>query len=132
MSYCRWSSDNWKCDVYCYEDVRGGWTTHVAGMKRIGEIPIYEFPKDDSPEEQERFMREYKAHNEAVDKSTLEPIGLPHDGETFNDDTLEEFRGRLTMLKEAGYHVPKWVFETIDEEMLSEATADQPGVRSDE
>lgn len=29
MSYCRWSSDNFKCDVYVYADVSGGWTTHV-------------------------------------------------------------------------------------------------------
>lgn len=34
MSYCRWSSMNWMCDVYVYEDVSGGWTTHVAGNKR--------------------------------------------------------------------------------------------------
>jgi len=117
MSYCRWSSDNWKCDVYCYEDVSGGWTTHVAAQKRVGEIPRYSFAKDDSKEELDRFMREYKAHNEAVDKSTLEPIGLPYDGETFNDPTLEEFKERLIMLKKAGYNVPAWVFETIDEEL---------------
>lgn len=26
MSYCRWTHD---CDLYCYEDVTGGWTIHV-------------------------------------------------------------------------------------------------------
>ena len=39
MSYCRWSSDNWKCDLYCYEDVSGGITTHVAGNRIVGDIP---------------------------------------------------------------------------------------------
>lgn len=125
MSYCRWSSDNWKCDVYCYEDVRGGWTTHVASLKRIGEIPKYSFPKDGSNEERERFACEYKAHHEALDKTELVPIDGPCDGETFNDSTLEEFRDRLTALKDAGYHVPNWVFETIDEEIKEVEVADE-------
>ena len=33
MSYCRWSTDNFKCDLYCYEDVNGGFTTHVASNR---------------------------------------------------------------------------------------------------
>lgn len=121
MSYCRWSSDNWKCDVYCYEDCLGGWTTHVASNKRVGEIPTYSFAKDDSKEELDRFMREYRAHQDALDKTALVPIGLPHDGETFNDPTLEDFRDTLTMLKDAGYNVPQYVFEAIEEEIKEEA-----------
>lgn len=35
MSYCRWSSMNWRCDVYVYEDVNGGWTTHIARNRVI-------------------------------------------------------------------------------------------------
>jgi hypothetical protein len=27
MSYCRWNDE---CDVYVYEDCRGGWTTSVT------------------------------------------------------------------------------------------------------
>lgn len=36
MSYCRWSSDDFECDLYCYADVRGGYTTHVAGRDKKG------------------------------------------------------------------------------------------------
>lgn len=32
MSYCRWSTDDFKCDLYIYEDVAGGWTI----MDRLG------------------------------------------------------------------------------------------------
>jgi hypothetical protein len=39
MSYCRWSSDHFDCDVYVYEDVSGGWTTHVAGRRRRNPLP---------------------------------------------------------------------------------------------
>lgn len=34
MSYCRFSSMNWMCDVYAYADMDGGWTVHVAKMGR--------------------------------------------------------------------------------------------------
>jgi hypothetical protein len=39
MSYCRWSSDHFECDVYVYEDCSGGWTTHVAGRRRKNKLP---------------------------------------------------------------------------------------------
>jgi hypothetical protein len=39
MSYCRWSSDFGECDVYVYEDVNGGWTTHVAGRRLKHRVP---------------------------------------------------------------------------------------------
>jgi hypothetical protein len=41
MSYCRWSSENFKLRplLLFYEDVGGGWTTHVAGNRVLGTIP---------------------------------------------------------------------------------------------
>lgn len=33
MAYCRWSTPD--CDVYVYEDVMGGWTTHVKGPSGV-------------------------------------------------------------------------------------------------
>lgn len=40
MSYCRWSSNDFQCDLYCYEDINGGWTTHIAGSKLIPREPL--------------------------------------------------------------------------------------------
>src|SRR5687767_6611694 len=40
MSYCRWSTDDFQCDLYCYEDVSGGFTTHVAGRRKIWDAPL--------------------------------------------------------------------------------------------
>ena len=30
MSYCRFSCDDGKSDVYCYEDCEGGFTSHIG------------------------------------------------------------------------------------------------------
>ncbi len=37
MSYCRWSTDEFRCDLYIYANVNGYWTIHVAGRTRDGE-----------------------------------------------------------------------------------------------
>lgn len=116
MSYCRWSSDNWKCDVYCYEDVSGGWTTHVAASKRKG-VPEANFPEEDTEEGKAKWAAEMKAKMDFLKDAPLIPIGLPHYGESFNDGSLEAFKARLTMLKGVGYNVPPYVFETIDDEI---------------
>lgn len=34
MSWCRWSSMNWQCDLYIYDDVGGYVSVHVAGRKK--------------------------------------------------------------------------------------------------
>ena len=40
MSYCRWSSDCHQSDVYVYEDVKGGFTTHaIEAAERAGVKP---------------------------------------------------------------------------------------------
>lgn len=114
MSYCRWSSDDFKCDLYCYGDVSGGYTTHVAGNRVVGEVPP--LPDLDSP----KFIEEYKKQSDFMATAKREPIGLPHDGETFNDPDLASFLDRLLELKAIGYHVPDWVVSNIREEMEQE------------
>lgn len=101
MSYCRWSSDNGRCDLYCYEDCAGGFTTHVAGNRIVGDIPTE--PSLESP----------------LDPGWAEraPIGLAHDGETFNDPDLRSFLARLVMLREAGYSFPDYVLDDVRSEL---------------
>ena len=39
MAYCRFSSDFFECDAYVYEDVNGGWTTHIAERRHKHKLP---------------------------------------------------------------------------------------------
>jgi len=115
MSYCRWSSDNWMCDLYCYEN-SDGYITHVAGGRRTrGPKPTMAevFKCRDSS----ASMELYKQHNADLETIEHKPIGLPHDGKSFTDSTLEEFKATVNMLKEAGYNVPDHVLEEIDDEI---------------
>lgn len=127
MSYCRWSSDNFACDLYCYESA-DGFVTHVAGNRIIGDIPkISLFPTDgeDTKAWAAKFTEEMKAQHAFLDTCEREPIGLPFDGQTFTDPTLAEFRARLIGLREAGYHFPDYVIEAVDEEIAQTVVAQQ-------
>ncbi len=113
MSYCRFSSDNWKSDVYCYESDHG-FETHVASNRIVGTIPRLKSIDDDG------FMQAYRAQMAFLDKAEKKSIGLDFDGESYTDKTLVECKSRLLQLRESGYHVPDYVFEMIDEELLED------------
>lgn len=114
MSFCRWSSDNFTCDLYCYES-DFGFVTHVAGVKLVETVPPLVWDK--GPEE---LYQTYRAQAEALKKVTRVPIGLPYDGQSFTDPDLESFLARVEHLRATGYRVPDHVFEEIKEEIKDE------------
>lgn len=83
MSYCRWSSMDYQCDLYIYDDVDGGLTVHVAAGRLAGTDPY-----------------------------VFEPIGLSRDGETFNG-TREETISLVESLIEEGYRAPADLLDTL-------------------
>lgn len=133
MSYCRWSSQDFSCDVYAYEHVAGGWTIHLAGNRVVGDIPpVPAFPPQGcSQDEVAAWAKEY-ATASAVRHSFLMgaervDIDLPHAGESFDCQSLEEFRAKMLELREIGYRFPDSVFDQIDEEMREQHDAEAPG-----
>lgn len=124
MSYCRWSSDNFKSDVYAYADVSGGYTTHIAGNRVIGDCP----PGADYTTIGEDGWAARAAEAEQVRSKFLancdrEPIGHAYAGMSFNDSDLESFLARMEHLRSEGFHVPDYVFDTIREEIAEGAEA---------
>lgn len=111
MSYCRWSSDDFKCDVYVYEDVAGGFTTHVAGNRVVytKELPP-PLPHDATPKE---WLERHDKVSKIYRRSKRVPIGLPFDDQSFNDDTAKECAERLIKLKEIGYNVPQYAIDAL-------------------
>lgn len=111
MAYCRWSSQDFACDLYAYES-DAGYTIHVASYRVVGDVPplSWEF------EDRDAWFDAYRAQHEFLAEAAHEPIGLPYDGDTFVFDTLEEFGACFRMLREAGYRFPDAVFALIAEE----------------
>lgn len=145
MSYCRFSSDNWKSDVYAYESCGGGFITHVAGNKRIFP-PIPDIPFSWIPRFGGEFVRAerrviypsrrhsfaagcfyriyalwHRLHMWSLSVIPSKNIGLPHDGESFDDDTAGECADRLESLRAIGYHVPQSAINALRAEATEAA-----------
>ena len=118
MSYCRWSTNNFNCDLYCYADCGGGYTTHVAGMRRRVWYRLFSWLTDKRwnagtfKYRTGRFSPFLLPH-----RLTHKKIRLPETGKTFNDNTLEEFYERVKGLIGMGYKAPDSLLRIIKEEI---------------
>jgi len=112
MSYCRWSSDDFQCDVYVYASDRG-WTTHVAGRRHVFTEPLPVVVEDASARE---MFKRHEIVSEMVERAELVDIGLAHDGETFDDDTPGECADRLEYLRSCGYNIPQYAIDELRDE----------------
>lgn len=119
MSYCRWSTDDFQCDLYCYADCNGGYTTHVAGNKVVFNEPLPpQVPFD--PEHIEEWLARERKVDSMLKRAKRVPLNLPHDGEMFRDMTIRDFLKRLLMLRDCGYKFPDVVIEVLKQEMAEE------------
>jgi hypothetical protein len=115
MSYCRWSSDDFQCDLYIYEDVNGGFTTHVAGNRVIYKVDLPDPVALTQETASQWAERHYEIMQILDDGEKIErvPIDLPHAGETFNDETAGECADRVESLIALGYRVPDYVVKDL-------------------
>lgn len=114
MAYCRWSTDDFQCDLYCYEDASGGYTTHVAALRHVYKTPLPP-PIILSSNNAEEWFERYKKVQQMIGIADRVEIGLPCDGETFNDPDIESFIARIKMLREMGYKAPDDIEDRIRE-----------------
>lgn len=136
MSYCRFSSMNFMCDVYVYADVSGRWTTHVAGKRlRFPPIPGIPFrwlpklgdytPGDSCVRYASRWRRlvahalcrvwdlSHDLHQWSVNAWPKEAIPIAFAGDTFHDGSAGECAARLETLKAMGYSVPQLAIDAL-------------------
>lgn len=147
MSYCRWSSDNFKSDVYAYEHYDGGFCIHVRRSKlmfpAIPDFPIMRMPKFGAklsvegdwrsgyvyPSRLHKLVHKaafriyaawHNLHMWSVKVMPRKAIDLPHDGETLWADDAAGCAKLLEELAQIGYHVPKYAIELLKEEAQDE------------
>ena len=115
MSYCRWSCDDFQCDLYVFEHCDGGFVTHVAKRRYVYAEPLPPLVPMDSDHVEEWIDRNRKVMA-MVQEAESRPIGLPHDGEDFVDATAAECADRLEQLRAMGYRVPQHAIDALREE----------------
>jgi hypothetical protein len=128
MSYCRFSSNNFKSDIYLY-DSNQGLCLHIAANRIVGEPPAYNLMmvsklndyKEGSAEYKsilDEFMAAQKAHNDFMETVKREYINFEHAGQTFYFSEANECAEFLRQLIALGYHVPEGVIEAVIEDGL--------------
>lgn len=114
MSYCRWSSDDWTCDVYVYEG-SCGFVIHVAGNRVCGDIPrTPELTTD--PASIEAYVAAHQAQMKFLETCQRQPIGLPFAGESLSAESAGECADELEKLRTLGYNVPQYAIDNLREE----------------
>lgn len=123
MSYCRFSDDNFKCDVYCYAGAEG-YVTHVAKIRRVGDTPIPELPFGGLLAPVPDLLTALAAQHAWLESARRETINLPSAGETFYDDAAAEAAARLEALRAEGFHVPQYAIDALREDATEGGLAD--------
>lgn len=114
MAYCRWSSNDFQCDLYVYESDYG-WHIHVAGRRHVfdrAQLPPPVSPADDP----EAWVERHQVLMGLIRDAELMPIGGPYDGENYLEDSPGAAADRVEMLMDAGYVVPEYVAEELRRE----------------
>jgi len=125
MAYCRWSSNDYQCDLYCYES-DGGFVVHVAENRYVLPESLPE-PVDPTKDIAGFLDREEKVR-EILNRSKLEPIGLPFDGETFDVASFEDMVTVVEWLATAGYRVPPGLLDDLRSELGERRCPTREGV----
>lgn len=118
MSYCRWSDDDYRCDVYVYHDVGGWWQTYVAGRRHVFDPPP-PLPEDVDMATDEGLGLWMERHLEVgrrVRRAEVVDIDLPEAGESFRHFTPGESADNLERLRGLGYHVPQYAIDELRDE----------------
>lgn len=128
MSYCRWSSMDYLCDVYCYEHVDGYFAVHVAENRPVykTELP----PQVDYAKDPEGWMKRHHEVMNMLDEADREPIGLPYDGQDHQFSTSEEAAYFLEELRSVGYNVPDTAITALHEEAKNPGDTEKEGAIS--
>jgi hypothetical protein len=128
MSYCRFSSDNFGCDVYAYSSGEDRFHVHLAFSRVVGDVPKLPDLPDPGPgqalpqEAVQAYMEAHRAQMDFLETAEREPLDLPHAGGGFVYETLEEVLEGMLWLRSLGYRIPDYAFERIEEEMREEET----------
>ena len=118
MSFCRWSSDDFQCDIYAYESVHGGYCVHVASNRPIFTQPL---PPPVNELDARAWIERHEKVSQMMRSAEHKEIGLTRDGTNHSLDTAQEAVDLLESLKAEGYNVPEYAIQGLREDAAEES-----------
>lgn len=102
MSYCRFSTDDYQCDLYVYESDQGI-EICVAGTRYHYQEPL---PANIAFKDFDAWLKRHNKVMAMTRDAVKEPIGLPHDGGYFTFPDREDAAEFVEKLGALGYQFP--------------------------
>ena len=129
MSYCRWSSDDFRCDLYVYGGGDGGVRIYVASQRH--DIPEDAYPPPVADADVDAWVSRHMQVMKLIEGAKRVPIGLPYDGESWHLG-YREAAVKVRELIAAGYRCDPSVADELEAEAEAARpsgarTADPPG-----
>lgn len=119
MSYCRFSSDDFQSDIYCYAS-DNGFHILIAANRVVFTDPlpsVIEF----TDENIEAYTERFNIVLEMVRKSQHKPIDLKYAGDDLLEPTAAKAVERLEQLKTIGYYIPQRAIDRLKDEAVLES-----------
>lgn len=127
MSYCRWSSDDYQCDVYVWHDVNGTWRTEVAGRRPVlpegMPEPVRALPIGADRDQVNEWVSAWTERDIKVrallgdsDEWTYLELPTPEGGNSYEHATPDDCADNLERLRAAGLNVPQYAIDSLREE----------------
>ena len=116
MSYCRFSTEDFRCDFYAYE-ADDGYHLHVAGNRVVWDPPQSPYDPENRYLPADEFNRINRGYHESLRKAPREPIELEGAGGYHVFTTLRELRDSIADHVQRGFQAPEWLLPSIDEQM---------------
>lgn len=112
MSYCRFSSDGYQCDVYAYESEMG-YEVHVATMKCVFTNAI---PECDDVTDVAKLTAWHQAVSRAVESAAHVPIQSEYAGASETFGTPHDAADYLETIRKTGIRVPQYAIDELRDE----------------
>ena len=120
MSYCRFSTDDFNCDLYAYES-DAEFVIRVAASRHVGDCPSVDWDGFMASRVNEQtIVDQQNAQIAWLRTCTREPIAIAGAGESFYEPDLAAFKARLLDLRSLGFRFPDEVLATVDEEIAEQ------------
>jgi hypothetical protein len=145
MAICRWSSDDFKCDLYIYQTVYGGIQVEIAGNHSNHDPSVIDWPEDlplamlkegmETPivaEWANKMVAARRQLFDMLDTAERTLIDHPHAGGSFRFETAEEVVEFLEkeIIPSGKFIVPEWLISELQKWELIEDDDESAGETS--
>ena len=116
MSFCRFSSDDYRSDFYAFESGEG-YELYVARNRIDWDPPPSAMTEEALQLPTGEWTEMHRIYMDALNTAPRELINHPAAGAHFLFDSLRQLRDKIAELSEQGLHAPDWLLPELDLEL---------------